>query len=205
MLRSESTSFLLRGFVAVALGIVAIAWPGVTVSALIVLFAIYVFCDAIGHFHRAFAHDRAGPAAGSIALGLLDVAAGVVALVWPAMTVFVLTVWLGVWAVVTGVVEVGAAFAAPVRRGVRTGMVVVGLASIVFGIVVFTHPSVGVLSVTLLFGLFLLVYGVDLMMTGVRMRRRGARGGDALGGGWTDSAPYPESARRADQGAPRYR
>ena len=40
MLRSESTSFLLRGFVAVALGIVAIAWPGVTVSALIVLFAI---------------------------------------------------------------------------------------------------------------------------------------------------------------------
>ncbi|ADP78134.1 HdeD family acid-resistance protein [Pseudofrankia inefficax] len=205
MLRSESTSFLLRGAVAVALGIVAIAWPGVTVSALIVLFAIYVFCDAIGHFHRATASDRSGSAAGSIALGVLDIAAGVVALVWPAMTVFVLTIWLGVWAVVTGVVEVGAAFTMPARRGVRTGMVLVGLASIVFGIVVFTHPSIGVLSVTLLFGLFLLVYGVDLVTTGVRMRRRGATGGDALGGGWTDSTPYPGSARRADQAAPRYR
>jgi uncharacterized membrane protein HdeD (DUF308 family) len=203
MLRSESTSFLLRGALAVALGIVAIAWPGVTVSALVVIFAIYVFCDAIAQFHRAFTTDRTGSAAGGIALALLDILAGVVALAWPAITVFVLTIWLGVWAVVTGVIEIGAAFAAPARRGVRVGTMLVGLASVVFGIVVFTHPTVGVLSLTLLFGLFLLVYGVDLMMTGMRLRGRRPAGGEALGGGWTDTAPYPESARRAGQAAPR--
>ncbi len=125
MLRMESTAFLWRGVVAMALGIVAIAWPGITVSALIVLFAIYVFCDAIGHFQHAAASDRSTPVAGHVALALLDIAAGIVALAWPAITVFVLTIWLGIWAVATGVVELGAAFATPSRRGFRIGMVLV--------------------------------------------------------------------------------
>jgi len=198
MLRTESTGFLWRGLVAVALGIATIAWPGITVRTLVALFAIYVFCDAVGHFQHAAASDRTSPAAGHVALALLDIAAGVVALAWPAITVFVLTIWLGVWAVVTGVVEIGAAFATSHGRGFRIGMAIVGLASVVFGIVVFTHPDVGVVTVTLLFGLFLLVYGVDLLMTAARLRRAGA-GAEALGGGWRETTPYPESARQADQ------
>jgi uncharacterized membrane protein HdeD (DUF308 family) len=204
MLRTESTSFLWRGVLAVALGIVAIAWPKITVSALIVLFAIYVFLDAVGQFQRAAAADRSGPVASHVAIALLDIAAGVVALVWPAITVFVLTVWVAAWAIVTGLVEIGAAFATQRRLGVRAGMVLLGIVSVLFGVVVMTHPHVGVVTVSLLFGLFLLVYGVDLLMTSARMRRGRAAGGEALGG-WTDTAPYPESARRADRSGSRFR
>ena len=46
MLKSLSTSFIVRGLLAVAVGIVALAWPGVTVLALVILFAIYAFIAA---------------------------------------------------------------------------------------------------------------------------------------------------------------
>jgi hypothetical protein len=46
MFKSSSTSLILLGILAVIVGIVAIAWPGVTILALVILFAVYAFADA---------------------------------------------------------------------------------------------------------------------------------------------------------------
>jgi uncharacterized membrane protein HdeD (DUF308 family) len=46
MFKSSSTSLILLGILAVVVGIVAIAWPGVTILALVILFAVYAFMDA---------------------------------------------------------------------------------------------------------------------------------------------------------------
>ena len=110
MFKSSSTSLILLGILAVIVGIFAIAWPGVTILALVILFAIYAFMDAGLQAARAFSGRGAGPVFGHLLLGLIDLAAGVVALVWPAPTAFVLVIVVAAWALVGGVAEFFAGF-----------------------------------------------------------------------------------------------
>jgi uncharacterized membrane protein HdeD (DUF308 family) len=193
---------LVRGTVAVVLGIFAIVWPGITLAALVVLFAVYVFCDAFGQFYRAFASDRAGPVAGHVLLGVLDIVAGVVALAWPSITAFVLAIWIAAWAVITGVIEIGSAIASHGSGGLRLSLALLGVASVLFGVVVFAHPYAGALSLALLFGLFLLFYGVNLLVTGGQSHRDRLTGGQPTGGaaGWTGLGRHADAAgQRADR------
>src|ERR1700761_8176212 len=83
MLKSLSTSLIVRGILALAVGIMALAWPGVTVLALVILFAVYAFIAAGLEAMRALGSAHAGPVAGHLLLGLADLAAGVIALTWP--------------------------------------------------------------------------------------------------------------------------
>ena len=78
MFKSTSTSLILTGVLAVIVGIIAIAWPNVTVLALVILFAVYAFIAAGMQAARAFASRDAGPVFGHLLLGLVDLAAGVV-------------------------------------------------------------------------------------------------------------------------------
>ena len=72
MFKSTSTQLILLGTLAVIVGIIAIAWPGVTILALVILFAIYAFMDAGLQAARAFASRDAGPVAGHLLLGLVE-------------------------------------------------------------------------------------------------------------------------------------
>ena len=141
MFKSMSTSLIVRGVLAVVVGIIAIAWPNVTVLALIILFAIYAFMDAGLELARAFSSRSAGPVFGHLLLGLVDLAAGVVALAWPGPTALVLVLIVGTWAVIAGVVEIAAAFAAGEPAGTRALFILGGLVSIAFGVVLFARPG----------------------------------------------------------------
>ena len=77
MFKSTSTSLILLGILAVIVGIIAIAWPGVTILALVILFAVYAFIAAGMQAARAFSSRDAGPVFGHLLLALIDLAAGV--------------------------------------------------------------------------------------------------------------------------------
>ncbi len=171
MLKSLSTSLIWRGILAVAAGVVALAWPGITVFALIILFAILAFIAAGMESVKAFSSERAGPVMGHLLLGLVDVGAGVIALAWPGPTALVLVLLVGAWAMVTGLVEVYAGFQAGEAAGTRALFFVSGLISIAFGIVLFARPGVGAVTLALLFGLFNLVYGFWALIEGIDLRR----------------------------------
>src|SRR5690349_681372 len=98
-----STSLILRGVIALGVGITALAWPGVTVLALVMLFAVLAFFDAGDQLLRAFASATAKPMLRHFALGLIDLAAGVTALAWPAPTALVLVLIVAGWAFVAGI------------------------------------------------------------------------------------------------------
>ena len=111
--------FIVRGILAVAVGIVALAWPGITVLALVILFAIYAFIAAGMEAVKAFSGERAGPVVGHLLLGLVDVGAGVIALAWPGPTALVLVLLVGAWATVSGLVEIYAGFEVGETAGTR--------------------------------------------------------------------------------------
>ena len=117
MFKSLSTSLIVRGVLAVAVGIIALAWPQVTVLALVILFAVYAFIAAGLEAMRAFSSRTAGPVFGHLLLGLVDLAAGVIALAWPGPTALVLVLIVASWAVVAGGFEIAPLSAAASRPG----------------------------------------------------------------------------------------
>jgi uncharacterized membrane protein HdeD (DUF308 family) len=76
MFKSTSTQLIVLGVLAIIVGIIAIAWPGVTILALVILFAVYAFMDAGLEAARAFGSGSAGPVFGHLLLGLIGLAAG---------------------------------------------------------------------------------------------------------------------------------
>ena len=171
-----STSLLLRGLLAIVIGIVSVAWPSVTVGALVILFAVYAFTAAITDTMRAFSSDRAGPVVGYLLLALLSAAAGVVALVWPNITALVLTIWVAAWAIITGIVEVALTFRQGANAGERAMWILGGLVSIALGIVLFIRPDIGAVSLATAFGLFSIFYGVSALALSFQARKIGSAG-----------------------------
>jgi uncharacterized membrane protein HdeD (DUF308 family) len=173
MFKSTSTSLILLGVLAIIVGIIAIAWPGVTIFALVILFAVYAFIDAGLQAMRAFSSRSAGPVFGHLLLALVDLAAGVIALVWPKPTALVLVIVVAAWALVGGFFEIFAAFQSRETAGARALFIIGGLVSILFGVLLFARPGVGAVTLALLFGLFALIYGVSQITMGIELRRTG--------------------------------
>ena len=173
MLKSTSTSLILLGVLAVIVGILAIAWPGVTILALVILFAVYAFIDAGLQGARAFSSRDAGPVFGHLLIALIDLAAGVVALVWPGPTAFVLVIVVAAWALAGGVVEFFAGFRSGESAGTRALFILSGLVSVAFGVLLFARPGVGAVTLALLFGLYSLIYGFSQITAGVQVRHLG--------------------------------
>ena len=174
MLKSVSTSLILRGVLALGVGVMALAWPGVTVLALVILFAVYAFMAAGLESLRAFSSRTAGPVIGHLLLGLVDIAAGAVALAWPGPTALVLVLVVASWAVLTGLMEVYASFAPGEEAGTRAMFILGGLVSVAFGVVLFARPTMGAISLALLFGLFNLIAGSWTLTRGIELRRTDA-------------------------------
>jgi uncharacterized membrane protein HdeD (DUF308 family) len=171
MFKSISTSLILLGTLAVIVGILAIAWPRVTILALVILFAVYAFLDAGLQAARAFSGGTAGPVFGRLLLGLIDLAAGVVALIWPVPTAFVLVIIVAAWALASGVAEFFAAFRTGETAGTRALLILSGLVSAAFGVLLFARPGEGAVTLALLFGLYSLIYGFSQITGGIQLRR----------------------------------
>ncbi|MFE4959465.1 HdeD family acid-resistance protein [Streptomyces sp. NPDC056653] len=168
---SSPNALLWRGLLAVVIGIVSVTWPGITVGALVILFAVYAFMSAVTDGARAFASDRVGPVFGWLLLALLSLAAGVVALSWPGITALVLTIWVAAWALATGVMEIVLAFQRGEKAGGRALFLLTGLVSIALAFVLFVRPDIGAVSLATVFGLFSIVYGVSAVFASFEERR----------------------------------
>jgi uncharacterized membrane protein HdeD (DUF308 family) len=171
MFKSMSTSLILLGVLGVIVGIVAIAWPGVTILALVILFAVFAFIRAGLQAMRAFSSATAGPVFGRLLLALIDLAAGALALVWPGPTALVLVLVVAIWAFVAGFTEIFTAFGSGETAGTRAVFILAGLISVAFGVVLSARPDIGALALALLFGLFSLIYGVSQIVAGAQLRR----------------------------------
>ena len=176
MLKSLSTSLILRGLLALGIGVVALAWPGVTVLALVIVFAVYAFIGAGLQAMQAFSSRTAGPVFGHLLLGLVDIAAGVLALGLagahrPGPRV--------------GCRQLGRRHRGSSRSslpsasgeeaGTRAMFILGGLVSTAFGVVLFARPGMGAISLALLFGLFNLIGGSWMFVRGIELRRANAQ------------------------------
>jgi uncharacterized membrane protein HdeD (DUF308 family) len=160
---------LLRGLLAAALGLAALVWPGITVGVAVVLFAIYCFADATTRLLGLFEPDRSTAQRVILVLaGLLDVAAGIVAVAYPAITAAALVVVIGIWAILIGGAELGSAWTGVGGAGWLT---LGGVMSIAAGVLLIAWPGIGAFTLAIVFGAYLLAYGLTVLLSSAFMRR----------------------------------
>lgn len=181
MFKSISNSLLWKGVLAIAIGLVSVAWPDITVGAFVFLFAVYAFVNAAADGVRAFTSTHAGPVLGYLLLSLLSAAAGAIALAWPGMTAVALTLFVSGWAFVTGAIEVALAFGRGEAAGERAWWMLGGLVSMALGVVLAIRPDAGALTLATVFGLFSIVSGIGALILSVRMRRAHAAAQSVVG------------------------
>jgi len=167
-----------RGALALAVGVVCIVSPGITISVVVALFAVYCFFGALGRVVDLFeSGDTAGQRVVLVLMALIDLAAGVVAISYPGITAGVLVIVAGIWAIVTGSIELAVAWR---LAGSASGWLIAGgVLSVLVGILLIAWPGIGAYSLALVFGIYLLVYGLTYLVLAA-MTPRGEGVGDAL-------------------------
>jgi uncharacterized membrane protein HdeD (DUF308 family) len=162
----------IRGVLAILLGIVAIGLPGATMLSLVLLFAAYMLVDGafaiIAAVRAARRHDKWGLLAFE---GVVDIVTGIVAFAWPGLTVVAFVLLIAAWAIITGVLLIAAAIRLAPDHG-RWWMVLGGVASLLYGVVLLVAPLVGALVLTWWLGVYALVFGVSLIVLALRLRAR---------------------------------
>jgi uncharacterized membrane protein HdeD (DUF308 family) len=162
----------LQGIAAVIFGVLAIIWPGITLLALVFLFAAYALVDGVLALIRGVRGEGGRRDWTQVLLGIVGIAAGVIAYAVPGITAYALLLVIAAWAIASGLIELKAAY--QLREVIRREWLLAldGLVSIVFGLVLVVFPSAGALAVVWLIGSFAVASGVILLMIAFRMRGR---------------------------------
>jgi uncharacterized membrane protein HdeD (DUF308 family) len=167
-LRTDTWLLALRGVVAVAFGVLAIVWPGLTVVVLALLFGAFVLVDGVATLIGGFRSRQDAPRrVARIVIGLLSVAAGLIALIWPDITALILVFLVGAWAVVTGVLGIAAATQVPGGWW----LIVVGVAALIAGVLIMVNPRAGAVAIGLVIGIYAIVAGVIMLVASWRLHR----------------------------------
>jgi uncharacterized membrane protein HdeD (DUF308 family) len=161
----------LRGILAIALAIVILVWPNIGLTALIALFGAFALVSGVTTVVGAFSvHMKGGDRAWLVVDGLLGIAVGVVVFVWPSLSALGLLYAVAAWAIATGLLEMGSAFVVPVSGGRRLLLLLGGLLSVAFGVIMFGHPGAGAVALLALIGAFAFMSGVMQIALAVELR-----------------------------------
>jgi uncharacterized membrane protein HdeD (DUF308 family) len=163
-------SLLFRGVLAIIFGIIALVAPGIALLAIIIVFGAYALVDGILAAVVAIQERNVLPRWGWLLMeGLAGIILGIIAFVWPGETAFVLLYIVAAWAIVTGMLEIGAAVT------IEDWLIgLAGIVSVAFGILLLARPGAGLLSILWLLGIYALVFGVILVVNAFQLRTRSA-------------------------------
>jgi uncharacterized membrane protein HdeD (DUF308 family) len=141
--------------------------------AFIYVFAVYTILDGLTTILVSLLERSFARAWWVVLLdGIVGVIFGILVLAWPVRTALVLLYLVAIWALVTGVLKISAAFVVPGSARLRWGVGLAGLFSIIFGLILFIHPGAGLLVVLWLVGIFAIVFGVALSIYAFQVRAR---------------------------------
>lgn len=163
---------LLRGVLAILFGVGALAWPDITLLALVLVFGVYSLADGILDVAMAFGgKDMDGSSRFFMGLmGLFGIAAGVIAFLWPDITAIALLWVIATWAIITGFLEI--LVAVRFRKEITNEWfwVLSGLLSVALGLFLVFQPALGALGLVTTIGIFSIAWGITLILLSFRVK-----------------------------------
>jgi len=162
----------LRGVAGILLGLLAFTVPGITVAALVTLFALYLIVDGVLAIMAALRgvqeHDRWG---WMLLEGLAGLFVGMIALLMPGIGALAFVWLVAIWAVVSGALEIGAAIR--LRKLIQNEwmLLLAGALSVIFGIFLAMRPGIGGMLLVTWIGVYALFFGVITLVLAFRVRK----------------------------------
>lgn len=163
----------MRGVITIVFGVLALTWPALTLLAFVALFAAYTLLigavTVVGALKgRTSNEDWWLP----LMVGLASLGAGAIAIIHPDLTALVLLFVIGANAMITGVLDIATAIG--LRKTIRNEKLLIlnGIASIAFGVLVFLFPTAGALALGWLIGVFAILSGILLLAFAFRLRAK---------------------------------
>ena len=157
----------LHGLASVVFGVMILAWPGISVYALTIVFGAYALATGIVEFGTAFTTQGREERGWLILRGLLGITVGVLVFAWPSISALALLYVIGGYAVALGILCIGGSFRLPLDSRDTASMSLTGVVAIVFGIVIFAKPGAGALAVLALIAAFALVTGISELVVAI--------------------------------------
>ena len=164
-------TFLIRGLLAIAFGFIALVWPGITLMVLVVLFGIYVIVEGLFSIIAAFSNRATRSWWVLLLEGLASLVIGCIAFIWPGITAVVLLIFIAIWAIFTGLLEIGAAVQLRKEMQGEWILALTGILSILIGIILIINPGAGALAVVWLIGVYAIIFGGLLTFLGLKFRK----------------------------------
>ncbi len=172
---------IVRGVAAVIFGLVAFVAPIATAFALALVIGLFAIIDGIVDIVDAIRHRGAAGMVSRIVLGAVSIVFGLVMLLWPGLSLEVLVIIVGIWAIVAGILQIVVSTG---HRGVPgSGWVwglVAGILTVGFGVLVMIRPGSGLITLIWILGVYAVLFGIVLIVLGVQLRKY-ARSGDPIG------------------------
>jgi uncharacterized membrane protein HdeD (DUF308 family) len=165
-------SLLIRGIAAIIFGILALFWPDRVLETLITLLGIFVLVVGIVFTVGAVAHRGPGRHwLRHLIPGIIGIVIGIITIAWPAATTVFLIYLIAIWALIHGIGEIHAAL--HLRKDVAGEWMplVIGIASVVIGVILFFQPLMAGAMIMWLVGLFILILGVLWLIMAFRARK----------------------------------
>src|SRR3981189_2221896 len=169
--------FLLRGIVGIIFGCLALIFPGPTMLSLVVLFSAYMLVDGVFGIIAAVRTIRRKEDRWGLLIfeGLLNIAVGILAFLWPGITVLAFVLLIAAWAIVSGALMTAAGFRLNIDHG-RWWLVLGGLLSLAYGALLVVTPLIGAIVLTWWIGAYALAFGIALVIFSFRLRSRQHQG-----------------------------
>lgn len=175
---------LVRGIAAILFGVIAIVWPSISTLALVLLWGAFAFADGVFGLMLAANAGTEGRRWGWLFFeGLLSIGAGAIAFIWPGMTAFALLLVIAFRSVFAGIAQIVAAI--ELRRVIPGEWLLVlsGVLSLAFGVLMTIFPLAGILAVVTIIGVYAIAFGWVLVSLGLRLHRLGTSGHHPVVGG----------------------
>lgn len=169
-------AFLLRGVLAVIFGLIAVFYPGAAFLSLVLIFGAFALVDGVFAIVAAFAGGVQSESWWWLILeGIFGILIGLLTIIQPAAMGLAWVFVIGVWAVVTGVFEIITAIRLRKEITGEWALVVGGLLSVIFGLLLSFYPVSGALAVGFIVGIYALIFGVLFIILAFRLRGHRAR------------------------------
>lgn len=162
----------LRGVFAILFALIAFFWPGATILSFVLFFSAYMLVDGVFAIVAAVRAASNNQRWGLLVLeGIVDILAGIVAFIWPGLTVVFFITLMAVWSLITGILMVVAAFKLDPAFG-RGWLIFSGIVSVLFGVALLIAPLVGAVVLTWWLGAYALVFGITLLILAFKLKGR---------------------------------
>jgi len=162
---------LIRGVISILFGIAVITRPGISLVALTLLFGTFVLADGIANVISAIGGRNEYENWWILLLaGLAGVVVGMLTFLNPAATALILLVYIAIWAIATGILELVTAIHLRKEIEGEFWLGLAGIASIAFGVALIARPGAGVLAVLWLVAIYAFALGLILIVLAFKAR-----------------------------------